>query len=330
MSSRPGPAAQGATTIATPSPNPKTRVLDTSEWLDLAARHRRRVSPWVSGFRDRRARGTSHPVHDFLFRYYRYSPGKLEEWHPDVTTALRDSPEARQRFTPPRYLAQAGSIILNPGILRPKERTRLRWMRDLLAATSRRPPTLGCFGMHEWAMVYRGEDIRHRETVPLRLSQGEVDAFVESRPVVCSHYDAFRFFSMAARPRNRLTPTLSKRRDLEQPGCVHANMDLYKWSYRSMPWIGTERLWRSFELALRLRALDMQASPYDLTSLGYDPISVETDEGRRRYRREQLALSEEAGYLRVQLIDAISQVLALAEASPTGSERLAAATAEPA
>ncbi|MEJ2206684.1 MAG: 3-methyladenine DNA glycosylase [Gemmatimonadota bacterium] len=311
-----------------PPQSPEAPLLETSEWLRLADRHRIRVSRWVAGFRDRRARGTSHPVHDFLFRYYRYSPGKLEEWHPDVCTALRDSPEARERFEPPRYLARAGRIILDPGALRPKERVRLRWVRDLLAATSKRPPNLGCFGMHEWAMVYGGEDIRHRETVPLRLSQEEVDAFVESRPMVCSHYDAFRFFSTSARPMNRVTPTLSRRLELEQPGCVHANMDLYKWSYRSMPWIGTERLWRSFELALRLRALDMRASPYDLTSLGYEPIPVETEEGRRQYRREQLAFSEEAGRIRLRLIDALSQVLALAEATPPRSEPTAPVSGE--
>ena len=112
---------------------------------------------------------------------------------------------------------------------------------------------------------------------------------------------------------NRLTPTLSRRRELEQPGCVHANMDLYKWSYRSMPWIGTALLWECFELAVRLRALDMRASPYDLSALGYEPIPVESPEGRRVYRRKQAVLSEEAGRLRSRLIEALQGVLASAE-----------------
>jgi hypothetical protein len=291
-------------------------MLGTSDWLRLAEEHRERVGRWVCAFRDRRARGTSHPVHDFLFRYYRYSPGKLEEWHPGIDMALRDSPEARERFTPPRYVSRHGRIIQSPHVLRPKERLRLRRTRDLLEATSRRLPNLGCFGMHEWAMVYRGEDIRHRETVPLRLSQVEVDAVVDSRPIVCSHYDAFRFFSPAARTMNRVVPTLSSRAALEQPGCVHANMDLYKWSYKSMPWIGTGLLWECFELALRLRALDMRASPYDLSSLGYEPIPVETPEGRRAYARQQAALSEEAGRLRRRLIAALHRVLERVEGPP--------------
>ena len=195
-------------------------LLETSRWLRLAEEHRERVRPWAAAFRDRRARGSSHPVHDFLFRYYRHSPGKLEEWHPGVGTALRDSPQARERFTPPRYIRDGGWIAPDPRILRRKERLRLLRIRDLLKATSRRPSNLACFGMHEWAMVYRGEDVRHRETVPLRLSQKDVDALVESRSIVCSHYDAFRFFSPAARPMNLVTPTLSRRQELEQPGCV--------------------------------------------------------------------------------------------------------------
>jgi hypothetical protein len=238
-------------------------------------------------------------VHDFLFRYYRYSPGKLEEWHPGVATALRDSPQARERFTPPRYVRRRGRIVQDAGVLRPGERRRLQWTRDLLEATARRLPNLGCFGMHEWAMVYHGRNVRHRETVPLRLSQKEVDTLVETRSLVCSHYDAFRFFSPEARPMNHVIPTLSGRQDLE--------------CYRSMPWIGTALLWESFELALRLRVLDMRASPYDLSSLGYEPVPVETADGRRLYRREQAALSEEAGRLRGRLVDGLRKILALAE-----------------
>ena len=47
-----------------------------------------------------------------------------------------------------------------------------RFIAGLLASTLEREATLGCFGLHEWAMVYRqsAEDHRHRQ-VPLRLSQ---------------------------------------------------------------------------------------------------------------------------------------------------------------
>jgi hypothetical protein len=148
------------------------------------------------------------------------------------------------------------------------------------------------------------------------MSKEDVDAFVESRPIVCTHFDAFRFFAPDARPLNRVQPSPGNRDELEQPGCVHANMDLYNRAYRSMPWIGSELLWETFQLALRLRSLDMRASPYDLRSLGYEPVPVETPEGRARYRQEQRALSEEAADVRSRLIHALGAILSRADRRP--------------
>lgn len=50
---------------------------------------------------------------------------------------------------------------------------------------------------------------------------------VEAAPLRCTHYDAFRFFTAPARPRNAVTPTREAAPDLEQGGCLHANMDLH-------------------------------------------------------------------------------------------------------
>src|ERR671932_300638 len=40
---------------------------------------------------------------------------------------------------------------------------------ELLAATAGRAPRFGCFGLHEWAMVYRPDDGEVRHGIPLRL-----------------------------------------------------------------------------------------------------------------------------------------------------------------
>jgi hypothetical protein len=157
-------------------------------------------------------------------------------------------------------------------------------------------------------MVYRGKAVRHEKTTPLRLPQAEIDALVESRAICCSHHDAFRFFASEARPMNRLQPTLESRMSLEQPGCVHANMDLYKWAAKSMPWIGTELLFDCFELAVELRDLDMRASPYDLSDWGRPPVRIETAEGRRIYEIEQRRLAAEAVPLRERLIAGLRNV----------------------
>ena len=76
-----------------------------------------------------------------------------------------------------------------------------------------------------------------------------------------------------------------------------------------MPWIGSDLLWDCFALAADLRVLDMQAGPYDLRSIGFDPVCVETPEGREEYQRRQRELSERACVLRARLIDAIGSLL---------------------
>ena len=86
-------------------------------------------------------------------------------------------------------------------------------------------------------------------------------------------------------------------------------MDLYKLAAQCMPWVGSELLWKSFEFAIRARELDMQASAYDCSSLGYDAIPVETAEGRAIYERRQRELSETARPIRAELIERLEQVL---------------------
>jgi hypothetical protein len=51
-----------------------------------------------------------------------------------------------------------------------RRRPTIDFVVGLLDATANRPAHLGCFGLHEWAMVYRAApgDLRHCG-VPLRL-----------------------------------------------------------------------------------------------------------------------------------------------------------------
>jgi hypothetical protein len=155
-----------------------------------------------------------------------------------------------------------------------------------------------------------GNGLSHSSLAPLRLSQEEIDTLVESRSIACTHHDAFRFFSKQALPLNRIQPTLDTRHENEQPGCVHANMDLYKWAAKSMPWIGSYLLLETFRLAVRLRDLDMRASPYDLSAWGVFPVKIETIEGRREYETEQRKLAEKARDLRNKLIGSLGRILA--------------------
>jgi hypothetical protein len=187
------------------------------------------------------------------------------------------------------------------------------WVRDLLAATAGRPAQYGCFGLHEWAMVYRTEEVRHA-AVPLRLGTAGTDAVVESLPIRCSHFDAFRFFTPDAQGLNVLQPTRESQPALEQPGCLHATMDLYKWSYKLEPLTPSELVLDCFRLAKDVRELDMRASPYDLAALGYPPVRIETPEGRSEYAAAQRGFAERGQALRERLVDVCETALAAASA----------------
>ena len=189
----------------------------------------------------------------------------------------------------------------------------MRFVRRLLAATARRPAFTGCFGLHEWAMLYRGAAARDTDTrhaVPLRLGQEGTDAVVETHPIRCSHFDAFRFFTPAAAGHNRLQPTRETQPELEQPGCLHAGMDLYKWAYKLSPATPGELLADCFELAAEIRELDMRASPYDLRAHGYEPVPIETPEGKAAYVAAQREFAERGAELRHRIVAVCDELLA--------------------
>jgi hypothetical protein len=187
----------------------------------------------------------------------------------------------------------------------------VRFIADLLRATASRPARLNCFGLHEWAMVYQAPTVRHGQ-VPLRLGAAGTDAVIESMPLRCSHFDAYRFFTEPATRRNAEVLTRDRQVSTEQPGCVHAGMDLYKWAFKLGPLVPAELVMDCLELAADARALDMRASPYDLRDYGFAPIAVETSAGRAEYVRAQQSIAERAAPLRATLADRCDLLLTAA------------------
>jgi hypothetical protein len=281
-------------------------VLDAPAWQARATAHRRRVARWTGPHRDRRRRGEAQPVLDFLFTYYSHRPAQLEQWHPGPGIGLRD---AEAFLSVPGHVRRPdGTVALDPAALPDRHHVTADFVRTLLVATASRPPRLACFGLHEWAMVYRTDSPRHG-AVPLRLGTAGTDEVVESLPVHCTHHDAYRFFTAAARPRNAVSPARADQVALEQPGCLHATMDLYKWAYKLSPATPAELLADCFTLAADVRELDMRASPYDLADLGYPPVPIETATGRAEYARAQAGFARRAAPLRDRLIDLCDAVL---------------------
>ena len=282
-------------------------LLDQPSWHARRAAHERRVDGLLAGHQERRRTGRKHPVEDFLFTYYSYRPARLRRWHPGAGVVLGSAdPADLGRY----YRAVPGGAAVDADAVLARRRESVAWIRDLLARTAARPSQLGCFGVHEWAMVYRQTqaEVRHNAW-PLRLSAEQTAAVVEERGVRCSHFDAFRFFTAPARPLNVLQPTRDRQAALEQPGCLHANMDLYKWAYKLSPLVAGELLLDCFALARDVRTLDMRASPYDLADLGYPPIRVETVEGRQEYVEAQRTFADRAAPLRARLIDECDRLL---------------------
>jgi len=293
--------------------SPSFTVLAEADWRARRAAHERRVRAWTDPHQARQARGEKHPVEDFLFEYYRFRPSWLRRWHPGPDVVLQ-GPAAQEYLRRPEYREyQDGSGIagvgLNSGAFDPARRDTLGWLRGLLRATAERPPQFGCFGLHEWAMIYRQapDEVRH-SAWPLRFPAAEIARIVEAQPVHCSHFDAFRFFTPAARPLNRLQPERATSAEFEQRGCLHANMDLYKWAFKLAPFTPSELVADCFALARDIREFDMRASPYDFRALGYEPVAIETTAGRAEYETHQRGFAERSQPLRLQLLAVVERL----------------------
>jgi hypothetical protein len=298
-------------------------ILAPQVWRARARAHEERVDQWLRPHLERRRRGVRHPVHDFLFTYYSHRPAQLRRWHPGYGVVLLDAPEydghrgygivpdVRARSEGNSEPERQGLSVRDDHLA--AQLPLIASIHRLLVATASRPPTLGCFGLHEWAMVYRAEEVRH--DWPLRLGGQGTDEVVEAHRIGCSHFDAFRFFTEEARPRNTLQPGRADREALEQPGCLHAGMDLYKHAFRLSPLVAGELVADCFELASDIRVLDMQASPYDFSDLDLAPVRIETAEGKQEYVARQRAFAERGAPLRARLVAECTRLLAAAGAT---------------
>jgi hypothetical protein len=280
-----------------------TEVLEEATWRARAAAHADRVDAFLRPHLERRGASVKHPVHDFLFTYYSQRPAQLRRWHPGYGVALDGAPE---------YDGLKGYVdgTVSDAYVA-SQRPLVESVHALLSATAARPANFGCFGMHEWAMVYRlAEDETRHADWPLRLGGDGTDRVVESHKVACSHFDAFRFFTPQARPLNTLSPGRDDRPAFEQPACLHAGMDLYKHAFRLTPMVDSDLVADCFELARDIRELDMRAAPYDLADLGFEPVRIETPEGKAAYVEAQRGFAERGAPLRARLVEACARLLA--------------------
>lgn len=275
--------------------------LTRADWTAAADAHAERADALTAEHRARASRAEKHPVEDFLFTYYSYKPAILRRWHPDPGVVLENAPErAEWRW----YRAEGDDVRVDAERFRVERGSLYRGVVNLLRATLARPAQFGCFGLHEWAMAYRADEVRH--AVPLRLGRDGTDAVVEAHDLKCTHFDAFRFFTPEAVPRNRRMLSRDDQAELEQPGCLHAGMDVYKWAVKLGPLVPGSLLLDAFGLARDIRTLDMEASPYDLSGWGYRSVAIETADGKGEYVSRQRSLSERGQALRRAVVEAVT------------------------
>lgn len=328
-------------------------VLAPQDWLARSADHRERIQARTAPLVALHMRGERHPVQDFLFGYYSCSPAALARWHPgagvvladpdgaaaDAEAARHDAPHRGgwrhvRRVSPGEVPgAPDGGWTVDVAAFAADRGTGVAFTRDLLERTVARAPRLGCFGLHEWAMAYRSDvhGVRHSQ-LPLRLGAAGTDAVVEGSRIRCTHFDAFRFFAPEARDRNEgddgVLPTRAGMREMEQPGCLHAGMDLYKWAYKLVPAVDSGLLADCFDLAWDIRRLDMEASPYDLTGVddlsdgrgGYAAVRIEEPAGRAEYARRQREFAERGQALRVRLLAVLDETVGAAPGARPDTE----------
>ena len=288
-----------------------TDVLPESVWRGRQQAHAERVRPWIEPRLERRRSRLKHPTDDFLFDYYPYSPNRLATWHPGLGVVLAG--DAGEFLAHDAYVQTGDGVTATVDWLDRQRRDRLSLVLRLLQGTAQREPVTGCFALHEWAMVYglEQEEVRHSD-FPMRVTAAQVRETVDAVGLRCTHIDAYRFFTDEATPLNPLAPTRATQPDLEQPGCLHASMDLYKYAMWFQPMVPGELVADCFALARGARALDMQASPYDVAHLGLEPIRVETVEGRAEYARRQRELMTATAPLRVRLTEALASLASAA------------------
>ncbi len=306
-----------------PTPGAAPTVLAEADWTGRRDRHHAAVDALLADHLRRRAADETHPVHDFLFTYYNYRPGKLRFWHPGYGTILLGAATRDYRDHPGYERLEVDgvpAVRVSEAVLAHRSGT-VDFVAGLLAATASRPAQLGAASVctsGRWCTAREPRTSGTRRCRCDSATQG-TDDVVESMQLRCTHYDAFRFFTPEAAPRNASALTQDSRTDREQPGCLHAGMDLYKWCFKLSPLVDSDLVLDCFRLASAAREFDMRASPYDLSGYGYSPVAIETAAGRAQYVREQSALTTRAAALREELLNRCSALRACRPDTPTAT-----------
>ena len=164
--------------------------LEEDDWHERRAKHKARVRRWIEPRLERAARHERDPVEDFLFEYYPYRPAKLLHWHPGIGVELQGE-TAREYLSDKDYHETQQGVTVGVSHLSVARIKSIGWIGHLLRRTADRIGAFDCFGLHEWAMVYEAESIRH-PAWPLRITAAEIAC---SYSIAANPLHALRRFS---------------------------------------------------------------------------------------------------------------------------------------
>ena len=139
-----------------------------STWKFDAADHIRRMDdllyPPGESLKARTHLVKQHPIYNFIHTYYRYSTQNIKKYSPGLGIMLTDFDQENildNTYLNEKYIktTSSGSFYELPKNDAPD--STFGWItlsktRDILYSTATRQPFFGCFGLHEWAMLYSG------------------------------------------------------------------------------------------------------------------------------------------------------------------------------
>ena len=123
-------------------------------WKHERDRHIRRINSILGDYLIKKEHQVKNPILDFLFEYYTFRPGLLIRWSPGYQMTLE-----KMAFKDIEDLVEIrclpDGMRIDPSAFPTHRVASLDWVIQLIEVTMSRAPSFGCFGMHEWAMVYQ-------------------------------------------------------------------------------------------------------------------------------------------------------------------------------
>ena len=317
---------------------PKTTI-SSKNWMNDAKKYKidlfDLLYPKGTSYKLRIHGVSKHPIYNFLHTYYQYSFKAIELYSPGINIILQDAygDNGINELVSNKYCKYLNNdVYYTPSCIpstTKKEKQHITFLKhnhNILRKTHQRSPFFGCFGMHEWAMVYDPDysstttttataeymnKYKQQKYLNFRISQSIINNVVSNSNLRCTHFDAWRFFQDDARIQNKHHLERYNQEEYEQPGCIHANMDLFKCATDIYPLIPSTLLLSCLELAINSRTIDMRASPYDVSSYSgcEDAIEIETNIGRQLYIKEQEKIYQQSIPIRHELLMYYDEIL---------------------